>query len=188
MFPVHLRILVTRMKKDTFFALLQPLEPKLFGYAYRMLRSEDATRDAMQELMLRMWKKRKELDKHQNISAYCYRTMHNICIDSIRHNKRYVNETTLDGEAHLSSRRKLGPHSSTPVYENNHQELIARIKKAISQLPEKQRIIIELHDFQELTYQEISETMNMEINAIRVNLSRARAKIQSQFKREEIYE
>ena len=51
----------------------------------------------------------------------------------------------------------------------------------------KQKEIIELHDFQEFSHQEIAEILDMEINAVRVNLSRARAKIVAQFKKEEIY-
>ncbi|MCK5820318.1 MAG: sigma-70 family RNA polymerase sigma factor [Bacteroidales bacterium] len=166
------------MNQKQFLALLEPLQPKLFGFAYRMLRNEEGAKDAMQELTYRLWKRRKKLNTNQNISAYCFQMMHNICIDDIRYNK--VKE--------LSSRRKPGTDGESPEVALDHQELIANIRKAVDQLPEKQKAIIELHDFQEFSHQEIATILKMEVNAVRVNLSRARSKIQAQFKKEEIYE
>ena len=183
------------MKKAPFLNLLETLEPKLFGFAYRMLRDEEQVKDAMQELMLRLWKKRKELKENQNISSYAFKTLNNICIDTIRHNKRFVTESQfLQNDLHpssvensLSSRQKPGPNGDHISIAQEHKELISRIKKAVSNLPQKQRTIIELHDFQEFSHKEIAEMLEIEINAVRTNLSRARAKIQAQFKKEEIY-
>ncbi|MEA1876098.1 MAG: sigma-70 family RNA polymerase sigma factor [Bacteroidota bacterium] len=166
------------MNQKQFLALLEPLQAKLFGFAYRMLRNEEGAKDAMQELTYRLWKRRKKLNTNQNISAYCFQMMHNICIDEIRYNK--VKE--------LSSRQKPRPDGESPEVAQDHQELITRIRKAVDQLPEKQKVIIELHDFQEFSHKEIAEILKMEVNAVRVNLSRARSKIQAQFKKEEIYE
>ncbi|MBT4398468.1 MAG: sigma-70 family RNA polymerase sigma factor, partial [Bacteroidetes bacterium] len=81
------------MKQKQFLALLNPLEPKLFGFAYRMLRNEEGVKEAMQELRFRLWKKRKDLNTNKNIPAYCFRMMNNICIDTIRHNKKMINSS-----------------------------------------------------------------------------------------------
>ena len=175
------------MKKYLFLNLLETLEPKLFGFAYRMLRDEEQVKDALQELMLRLWKKRKELKEDQNISAYCFRTLNNICIDTIRHNSRYVTQSQLPkDELERSSRRKSGPNGVHMSIAQEHKELINNIRKAVSKLPQKQRTIIELHDFQEFSHKEIAEMLEIEENAVRTNLSRARAKIQAQFKKEDI--
>jgi RNA polymerase sigma factor (sigma-70 family) len=173
------------MRKSEFLDILEPLEPKLFGFAFRMLRQEDEVKDAMQELMLRMWKKRKQLNKNDNISAYCFKALNNICIDTLRHNGRFVQENSHeDFEAALSSPRKRGLNE--PVSQD-HTELISQIQSAVTKLPTKQRTIIELHDFQEFSHKEIAEMLDMEINAVRTNLSRARAAIKAQFRKEEIY-
>ena len=162
--------------------MLEPLEPKLFGFAYRMLRDGDKVKDAMQELKLRLWKKRKELDTNSNISAYCFKILNNICIDEFRYD---------ESQREVSSQKKQsedpGAGGPLPELDIERKELIQRIRKAVDQLPGKQKEIIELHDFQEFSHQEIAEILDMEINAVRVNLSRARAKIVAQFKKEEIY-
>ncbi len=173
------------MKKQQFLTLIEPLQPKLFGFAYRILRNEESVKDAMQELIFKLWKKRKELQTNKNISAYCFQIMHNICIDELR------KSTKLQSSSHLTP----GPNGElqeqqtfSPEVSMDQKELITNIRKVVAQLPEKQKAIIELHDFQEFTHQEIAEILHMEVNAVRVNLSRARAKIVEQFKKEEIYD
>lgn len=162
--------------------MLEPLEPKLFGFAYRMLRDGDKVKDAMQELILRLWNKRKELDANSNISAYCFKIMHNICIDELR------NEAKLRVSSRTKQSEDPGPNSVLPELNLENKELIQKIRKVVDQLPSKQKTIIELHDFQEFSHPEIAEILDMEVNAVRVNLSRARAKIVAQFKKEEIYD
>ncbi len=172
--------------------MLEPLQPKLFGFAFRMLRDEDRVKDAMQELNLKLWKKRKELKTNKNISAYCFQIMHNICIDEIRYaEKQRLSSSGLPfspGQASLGQAlQKQGMGSVIQEADFEKRELISRVRKVVDQLPGKQKAIIELHDFQELSHAEIAEILNMEVNAVRVNLSRARAKIVTQFKKEEIY-
>ena len=100
--------------------------------------------------------------------------MHNICIDVLRSRRSEP----------LSSLGKQGPASENAEL----KDTISHIRTAVAKLPIKQRTIIELHDFQEFSYDEIADVLDMEVNAVRVNLSRARAKIVAQFKKEEIYE
>jgi len=173
-----LRITFEHMKQSKFLDLLEPLRPKLFGFAFRMLRDQDAAKDALQELSMRLWTKRKELKTNKNIPAYCFRTMNNICIDELRRLQKT--------EASIPKSRE--PFYTSPDISIEHKELINHIRQAVDLLPEKQKAIIELHDFQDFNYTEIAEILDMEVNAIRVNLSRARAKIVAQFRKEEIYD
>ena len=190
------------MNQKQFLTMLEPLEPKLFGFAYRMLRNEQKVKDAMQEMYLRLWNKRKELKTNKNIPAYCFRTMHNICIDELRTNVR-ISESSWSGAETPTGRGQRsgdpgppgneswsdkGTNVAPPSNDLEQKELIQRIRTVVDQLPPMQKTIIELHDFQELTYPEIADVLDMEINAIRVNLSRARAKIVAQFRKEEIYD
>ncbi len=171
------------MNQKKFLAMLEPLEPKLFGFAYRMLRDEHKVKDAMQELNLKLWNKRKQLNTNSNISAYCFKVMHNICIDEFRYE---------ESKLKVSSRTKRsgdpGPDGVLLELDIERRELVEKIRKAVDQLPGKQKAIIELHDFQELSHSEIAEILDMEVNAVRVNLSRARAKVVAQFQKEEIYD
>lgn len=159
------------MTEKQFLALLEPMQSGLFGFAFRMLRDQDDAQDALQELTYRLWKKRKQLKTNQNIRSYCFTAMNHICIDTLR--KREP-ETGIQESSDHGSR----------ITDHENGDLVQRIREAVNQLPYKQRVIIELHDFQEFTYPEISAMLNMEVNAIRTNLSRARAKLAKQFEKE----
>jgi len=164
-----------------FLDLLKPLQSGLFGFAYRMLQNREDAKDALQELIYRLWKKRKELKQNENIRSYCFTMMHHLCIDQLRQRSHAGNhrETVLQNPV-------PEPVAQNPGYETT--DLINHIRKEVHNLPYKQRVIIELHDFQEFNYAEIAKIMDMGVNAVRVNLSRARAKVALKFEKEKYHE
>ena len=109
--------------------------------------------------------------------------MHNICIDEFRYE-----ESKMRVSSRTERSEDPGPHGMLPELDIERKELIQKIRNVVDQLPGKQKAIIELHDFQEFSHPEIADILDMEVNAVRVNLSRARAKIVAQFKKEEIYD
>jgi RNA polymerase sigma-70 factor (ECF subfamily) len=67
-------------------------------------------------------------------------------------------------------------------FENN--DLIRQIRIAMDNLPPKQKIILELRDFQDFDYEEIAKMMDMTVNAVRVTVARSRASISEKMKQE----
>jgi RNA polymerase sigma factor (sigma-70 family) len=67
-------------------------------------------------------------------------------------------------------------HSKVELGESANQ-----IKTLISRLPDIQRTVMHLRDIEQLTYEEIEEATDIKVNAIRVNLSRARKKVRDEF-------
>ena len=81
-----------------------------------------------------------------------------------------------------------------PVENNNPEKMVelkdevSQIHMTISTLPERQKAIIQMRDIEQMDYDEISEIMQMNVNAIRVNLSRARKAIRDQLIKKHEYE
>lgn len=159
-----------------FLGLLEPMKPALFGFAFRMLGNGEDAKDALQELIYRMWKKRKKLNEQKNIKSYVFTAMHHLCIDELRRRKKSFNIDEVVDE--------IPAFAGMTTYV---ADLVEHIRQEVKRLPYKQRVIIELHDFQEFTYDEIAKMMEMEVNAVRVNLSRARARVAEKFKKEMEY-
>ena len=59
-----------------------------------------------------------------------------------------------------------------------------KLKQELKNLPEQQRMAVELKDFQGYSYEEISRILEQSINAVRVNVSRGRKKLYGIFKEE----
>jgi RNA polymerase sigma factor (sigma-70 family) len=150
-----------------------PLGRKMLRYAAYKLNSEDAGRDIVQDVFLKLWQKRAELDKIKNIEAYVMQMTHNRCLDLIK-SSRLV---PIDKE----TGRKLNDESGDFILKIELNESAAIIKELIKRLPDGQRTVMEMRDIDQLSYEEISKMADLNINTIRVNLSRARKRVRDEF-------
>ena len=151
------------MDQDQFWKIIDPLQRNLFGFAIRMLGDRTWAEDAMQEVLEKLWEMRKELSPARNPKSLAMTMMKNKCIDLMRRNGRYAEED------------KAPLRVTETQYE--HHDLIDQLKARMELLPTQQKLIVELKDFQGFSYEEIAEITDMNINALRVNLSRARKKL-----------
>lgn len=153
------------MDQNTFKNSVFVFKDKLYRFAKSILISSDEAFDVVQEVMLRFWEQRNTLARYRNLEAYCMQAVRNECLNRIKHHN-VVEDHQKSFESKL--------YSSTPT--NNIREIIVEM---ISNLPEKQRMVMHLKDIEDYSIDEISETLEMETNAVRVNLMRARQKIKS---------
>jgi RNA polymerase sigma-70 factor (ECF subfamily) len=142
------------------------LSDKLFRLAKSILRNDMAAEDAVQELHLKLWEKRKTLDEVENISAFTFKSMRNLCLDLIRKNK---DEVELQPETEYD---EINPYQQTEI-----KDMVTCIRNLIDNLPELQRTIIRMRDVEGFELSEIAFITNLTENAVTVNLSRARQKI-----------
>lgn len=97
----------------------------------------------------------------------------NRCLDIIRSGK------TVAMDAQTS--RELEQVTEDVHSKIEYSEAAGQIKQLIGQLPELQQKIMQLRDVQQLEYEEIAKITGLQINAIRVNLSRARKKVRDEY-------
>jgi RNA polymerase sigma-70 factor (ECF subfamily) len=147
---------------------------KLFRLAKSILRDGEAANDAVQELIMKLWEKRTQLNEVENIQAFIMRSMRNLCLDSIRKNR---DEDELSPE--------LEYIELNPLQQTEQKDLASRIRNMIDRLPELQRTIIRMRDVEEMDLSEIAFITSITENAVSVNLSRARQKIRDQILNEQ---
>jgi RNA polymerase sigma factor (sigma-70 family) len=167
------------MHQKAFLDLIEPLKPRLFGFAYRMLRNREDAKDAMQELMMKLWNNRNSLETKGNIRTYCFTALYHDCIDRLRKQNRF-RLVTGSNLIEISSNVNIDRD-----FENS--DLIRQIREAMDNLPYKQKVILELRDFQQFDYDEIAKMMDMTVNAVRVTVARSRATISEKMKKEISY-
>ncbi|MCD6597738.1 MAG: RNA polymerase sigma factor [Bacteroidales bacterium] len=154
------------MSPELFKKKVLPLQNKLFSYSLRLLGNSEDAKDAVQEVFIKLWKRRETLEEYRSLEAFSMRVTRNLCLDRLKARKpEYVDEKTL----------QMGRTSgSTPAEILERKETYGRIKEIISALPENQRSVIHLRDIEGYEYKEMGEILNMDLNNIRVLLSRAR--------------
>lgn len=146
--------------RDTVFIL----KDEMFRFAKRFVTSSDEAEDVVQDLLMKFWQTKEKLSELGNLKSYVLKCVKNECLNRLKH------ENVKMGFASLQVHRS---EFYRPEVNNLKDEII----KYINQLPEKQKMVIHLKDVEEYEVGEISEMLEMDENAVRVNLMRARQKI-----------
>lgn len=141
---------------------------KVFRFAKSIVNDHEDAKDIVQDLFEKLWNMRDELNKYNNMEALSIKMTRNLCLDKLKHEKQKrlkLQDMALNG--------KTQPDGKD--YEQKDTSEV--IRSLINQLPDKQKMIIHLRDVEGYEYPEIAEIMDMDINAVRMNLSRGRKTI-----------
>jgi RNA polymerase sigma factor (sigma-70 family) len=155
------------MNLEAFQNRVLPSKNKLFRFAFKFLGNEEEAKDVVQEVLIRVWNGREQMDEVQNWEAWCMRITRNLSLDRIRSLTRKQTQP-IEESFHVQS-ASLTPHESTEI-----DESMKRISELISSLPEKQRQVIHLRDVEGYSYNEICDIMEIDMSQVKVNLFRAR--------------
>jgi len=150
-----------------------PVSHRLYRLALRILRNEHDAEDVVQEIYMKLWDMRTQLANIMNIEAFAFRMTRNLCLDKL---KRLKPEYYDDREAG-AFRYDEADQAPNPEGSLETKDTIEKVNHMIERLPEQQRTILQLRDIEGLEYGEISDITGLEINTIRVAISRARKKL-----------
>ena len=154
-----------------------PYSMKLYPMLFRILKNQEETKDALQDLMVKLWSKRDELERCTNLNSYIYTMAKNHGLDLLKKKR-----TSAIGEK--DEHRLHNLHEIT--HELEAKEKFDYVRRTIENLPEKMKTVIQMRDIDGFTFEEIKDATGIEITHIRVILSRARKKIKQEI--EKIYE
>ncbi len=153
------------MNQIEFIKTINPFKNKLFRLAKRLLISNDEAQDACQEILVKLWNKKEDLQNFKSIEAFAMTLTKNYCLDELKskksHNLRIENYEFENKNNNLEKDLEIS-------------DRLNWINKAIDKLPEQQKIIIQLREIEQYEFEEIAEMLQMNQTAIRVALSRAR--------------
>lgn len=173
--------LIKRAKKGdetAFSELVKATEASVYRYLYAMVKSHEDALDLSQETYLRLWRTLGSYRGDCSPTTWILRIAKNTAIDHIRKTAktRDVISLTYPDKDGVETSVEL-PDSDTDA---NPQEALSRkqtreaVRKAILSLPEEQRDVIILREFEDLSYEEIAARLSLEIGTVKSRLSRAR--------------
>lgn len=160
------------MTTEAFKENILPLNRKLLGFANRFMKDLDDAKDVVQEIYFKLWNMRNDLDKYNSVEALAMRMTRNLCLDKIKL-KKTVSLNSIVREESTNELREEDKLSEQKL-------AIRRVKQTIETLDEPQKSIIQLRDIEGYEYHEIAQILNMNVNTVRVSLSRARKKVREQ--------
>lgn len=131
----------------------------VYRFILKNIRDEDKARDIVQDSFEKMWIKAEEISFDKGRS-YLFTTAYHTMIDTIRRDSRL---TGLDDE-----------FMSDQAYSNDYSGLKEILEKAVLKLPDIQRSVIMLRDYEGYSYQEIGEITGLNESQVKVYIYRAR--------------
>ena len=152
---------------------LLALKNPMYRLALRITLNSQEAEDIVQDVIIKIWKSPPQSPPQgedggvTNLKAYALKAVRNLALDRQR---LKVNQTeNIDGMDFSSG--------SSIEHTLEQQERIDLIRKAMDQLPEKQRSVMQLRDFEGYSYKEIADIMEISEEQVKVNLFRARQSI-----------
>lgn len=169
------------MELKAFTQLVLPTQGRLFRLAKLFLRNREEAEDTLQEVLLKLWTHRQQLESYQSVEAFAVQMTRNLCLDKLK-SKSYQ---TTTGDPDLSD---VGSDSISPYRQTELADSAALMRQLIEALPEQQKLILHLRDVEEYSFEEIQEVTGMTVNNIRVILSRARKEVRDGYLKVNNYE
>jgi RNA polymerase sigma-70 factor (ECF subfamily) len=147
---------------------LTAYKDKFYRYALRLTNNEYDAEDIMQELAIKIWEYGEKFSEIDNQDAWCMAVTRNMAIDKLRQNKKYGMEG-IDPVLY-----KAQDHAPTPDKDLETSDLLEKLKKLINSLPENYRTVIHLREIEQMSYKEIAEIMQTDLQNVKAFIFRGR--------------
>lgn len=139
----------------------------LYAVCYQMLKNSFEAEEVVQDTFIKLWNAKEKGKKHPK--AWLYQVAKNQCLDLLRrrqHEMNYQQHNLLNTKEALSACDEL-----------INNELSEHISQAIEKLAEPYKSLIVLREVSQLSYQQLADVLNLNVQQIKVYLHRARNKL-----------
>lgn len=156
-----------------------PVSQKIYRYAGRLLGNVHDAEDVVQDIWMKLWDRRDQLGEVKSIEAFAFRMTRNLCLDRIKLKKPQY----FDDRDKTAYRFDEADHAPNPERSLELKDSLEKVNHIIGSLSEQQQTVLQLRDIEGLEYEEISVITGLEVNTIRVNISRSRKKLREILKK-----
>jgi RNA polymerase sigma-70 factor (ECF subfamily) len=131
----------------------------LFRFLLKNIKDEEVARDLVQESFMKLWIKKKEVEKEKS-KSYLFTTGYHTMIDHIRKNGRNVSYETVEYKEES--------------YDRGYSDLKEVLNEAVDKLPDDQKAVVLLRDYEGYSYKEIADITDLTESQVKVYIYRAR--------------
>ena len=165
----HLVEIAAGNDPEAFGEIVRRWERKIFTLCFGMLTREDEARDATQETFIAAYRSAARFRGEAKVSSWLHRIAVNQCLTVKRRVKTRA-EDYLDEESGESDRIFVAPISFSPGNEAEQSERLRVVRQAVSSLPVDLRQVVVMKEFEEMTFQEISDTLALPLSTVKSRL------------------
>jgi len=168
---------------SAFDVLVDRWEDKIRGAAWRVLDSEEEARDVAQEAFLKAYRGLDGFKREARFSSWLYQIALNLCRDRLRRRKTRaaVSLEELEASGPVLVEPRPGAHEMAV-----RNDLAGAVRRAISGLPEEQREVVILKEYEGLTFLEIAQALDVPVSTVKTRLYRGLGQLRVRLEREGI--
>jgi len=167
--PINEKKIVESLKKGDFEAfdrLFWCYNQRLYHFALSIIKNNEDARDVVQEVFLRVWKNRENLDEQSSLQSFLFTISYNIIVDTMR--KKVSDRNFRD----YLQKNAIGKESQVEK-EVEFNELRTIYNNAVEELPLERKKIYKLHRFENMKYEEIADQLELSVNTVRSQMYKA---------------
>ena len=165
---------------DEYEKLVRRYQTALYRYAVAMILDHDAAADMVQDTFIRAYTNLRRCRDRERFAAWVFQTLRNRCLDYLKDIRR--RNVRLDDESPLIDTAQ----SPSDIVER--KQLQARLREALSTLPEAQREAFVMHYVEDIPYEEMSELLNARVSALKMRVMRARETLSAALRSRQVTE
>nr|MBR9811967.1 sigma-70 family RNA polymerase sigma factor [bacterium] len=165
---------VARGDENAFAKIVEKHQPAVLGTVAKMTNQSPDTEDIAQQVFIRLWKSAERYQPTAKFTTFLFTITRNLVFNASR-KKSGKNESSFDAlEENRGQSIEDKNSESRPDKSIEQKELRQEIDRAISSLPEKQRLAVILRRYEKMPYEEIANTLEISVPAVKSQLFRAR--------------
>ncbi|MDX6694407.1 MAG: polymerase sigma-70 factor, subfamily [Blastocatellia bacterium] len=154
---------------EAFGEIVHRWERRIFALAYGMLGREEDARDATQETFLAAFRNLRGFRGDAKVSSWLHRIAVNQCITRQRRAK-VRGETALEDETEADGASFSVPAHESPAHAAESRQTTDVVRRAVQSLPTELRQVIVMKEFEELTFQQIAEALDLPLSTVKSRL------------------
>lgn len=151
---------------EAFGEIVRRWERRIFALCFGMLGREDEARDAAQETFISAYRNLQNFRGEAKVSSWLHRIAVNQCLTKQRRTKTR-SETFLDDEENSGERFFVAPVNQSPARQAEQSERLTHVRQAVGSLPVELRQVIVMKEFEEMTFQEISDALQLPLSTVK---------------------
>lgn len=167
---------------EAFGEIVKRWERKIFALCYGMLNREDDARDALQETFIAAYRNLKNFRGEAKVSSWLHRIAVNQCL-TIKRRAKTRSEDFLSDDESAEDRTFIAPAHLSPSRTTEQSERMTLVRQAVLALPEDLRQVIVMKEFEEMTFQQISDALQLPLSTVKSRLYTALKQLRMKLER-----
>ena len=177
----QLMLLFQGGNENAYIELVNRYKDKLINFIFNYLGDIESSEDVVQETMIKLYQKKHYYKEIAKFSTWLYTIAKNLANTELR--KRKQRKTTNLSQFSKDDKMYDLPSKDNEVGQEIQTEIVNKIiREAVDQLSEKFKTVITLRDIQQLSYEDISEIIDVPIGTVKSRINRARLQLQVELK------